>query len=252
MNRFLEALRKRRQDFKALGAVATDHGTLAGEGAYTVVLLDTQAEELFQKALAGTLESAEAAKLRGHLLVEMAGMSCEDGLVMQLHAGVFRNHNDELMQRFGPDKGGDIPVALELTRALRPLLQAHGNNPKLRLVVFVLDETVYTRELAPLAGVYPALQVGAPWWFHDSRNGMRRYLEQLTETAGIQNLAGFNDDARALPSIAVRHQLWRRAVCDWAAQMLTQHLMTEPEALKAVFDLSVGRAAHVYRLPVPV
>ncbi len=163
-----------------------------------------------QRALRGEATPEDAARFFGHMLMESARMSIEDGLVMQVHFGSCRNHNQALFERFGPDMGCDIPFQAEFTRNLRPLLNHYGNDPRLTLIVFTLDESTYTRELAPLAGHYPALKLGPPWWFHDSLNGMRRYFDQVMETAGLYNTVGFNDDTRAFPSIPARHDLWRR------------------------------------------
>lgn len=173
-------------------------------------------------------------------------MSCEDGLVMQLHAGSLRNHHDALFARYGLDKGADIPLATEWTRNLRPLLNAHGADPRFRLILFTLDETAYSRELAPLAGYYPTVKLGPPWWFHDSVQGMRRFFENVVETAGLYNTAGFNDDTRAFASIPARHDVWRRVSCDWLAGQVVQGFVTEDEARELAFELAVGLARRAY------
>ena len=167
---------------------------------------------------------------------------------MQLHVGSWRNHNEAVFARFGPDKGADIPVATEWTRNLRPLLNAYGDDPRFRLILFTLDEATYSRELAPLAGHYPAVLLGPPWWFHDSINGMRRYLERVVETAGLMNMAGFNDDTRAFPSIPARHDVWRRVACDWLAGMVAEHLIDEDDARAMARACAVGLARRAYRL----
>ena len=182
------------------------------------------------------------------MLMEFARMSVEDGLVMQLHVGSLRNHDDGLQQRFGPDQGADIPMQTEWTRNLRPLLNAYGDDPRFRLLLFTLDESSYSRELAPLAGYYPALRLGPPWWFLDSVNGMRRYLDQVIETAGIYNTAGFNDDTRAFVSIPARHDVWRRVTCDWVAGMVVQGMVYEEEAAELVYDFAYGLAKRAYRI----
>jgi glucuronate isomerase len=189
------------------------------------------------------------------MLMEFARMSAEDGLVMQLHAGSLRDHNAAVHGRFGPDKGADIPVATEWTRNLRPLLNEFGGHPDFQLIVYTLDESAYSRELAPLAGHYPALALGAPWWFFDSPLGMRRYLDAVVETAGLRNLAGFNDDTRAFASIPARHDVWRRVVSDWLAELLTTGVVDEEDAHEMAYELAYGLAKRAYRLgggePVP-
>jgi len=167
---------------------------------------------------------------------------------MQLHVGSYRNHNRELFDRFGPDIGADIPVRAEFTRALRPLLNAFGNHPNLTLVVFTLDESTYARELAPLAGHYPSVKVGPPWWFHDSPKGIARYLDQVIETAGVYNTAGFNDDTRAFLSIPARHAVWRRASCNWVAGLLARKLIDEADASAMAAALAYGQAKQTYKL----
>ena len=176
-------------------------------------------------------------------------MSCEDGLVMQLHIGSLRNHNAALFTRFGPDRGADIPLATEWARNLQPLLNAYGSDPRFRLILFTLDESSYSRELAPLAGHYPALRLGPPWWFFDSINGMRRYLDRVVETAGIYNLAGFNDDTRAFASIPSRHDVWRRVSCDWLAGLVVQGLLADDEAAELAYELAIGLVQRAYRVP---
>ena len=186
--------------------------------------------------------------LEGHLLIEMAGMSLEDGLVMQLHAGALRNHNRLVAERFGPDRGADIPVATEFTRNLRPLLDEYGNESRFTLILFTLDESVYSRELAPLAGHYPAVLLGPPWWFHDSLQGIMRFRELTTETAGIWNTAGFNDDTRAFCSIPARHDLSRRVDANFLARLVARHLLDPAEAHLMARALAYDLATKAYRL----
>ena len=242
---FIQALEQRRVFFKTMGAKATDHAALT---AYTTTLSQRDAETIFRHALKGELTANDAAAFTGHMLMEMARMSVDDGLVMQLHVGAYRNHNDLIFQRFGRDMGADIPIASEFTQNLRPLLNRFGNNKELTLILFNLDETTYSRELAPLAGHYPAVKLGPPWWFFDSLNGMRRYFEQIMETAGLYNTAGFNDDTRAFPSIPARHQLWRRAAADWVAGLVVRHIVDEAEGLEMVHELAYGLAKKAYKL----
>ncbi len=240
---FIRALEERRAAFKALGALATDHGVLTPA---TELLSDGEAERIFARALRGAANGQDAARFTAHMLMEFARMSCEDGLVMQLHAGSLRNHHERLYARFGPDVGADIPVATEWTRNLRPLLNACGAHPRFRLILFTLDESAYGRELAPLAGHYPAVLLGPPWWFFDSVNGMRRYFAEVIETAGVYNTAGFNDDTRAFASIPARHDLWRRVSCDWLAGLVVQSLLAEDEAVDLAHELAYGLAWRAY------
>jgi glucuronate isomerase len=242
---FRAALARRRIEFKALGATATDHDVVAPR---TERLAETEAERLFAKARAGaaTVEDQEA--FEAHLLMEMGCLSLDDGLVMQLHAGSLRDHNRRLYDRFGPDRGGDIPVATEFTRNLRPLLNAYGNDPRFRLIVFTLDESTYSRELAPLAGHYPALLLGAPWWFHDSIEGMTRFRQRTTETASIDNTAGFNDDTRAFCSIPARHDLARRVDANYLAGLVVRHVIDMADAREMAAALAYNLAKRAYRL----
>ena len=241
----IEALHERRAFFQRMGARATDHAALTP---YTGALSPAELEAIFARALAGQTTAEDARRFTGHMLIEMARMSVEDGLVMQLHAGSYRNHNPLLYQRFGPDKGYDIPIASEFTRNLKPLLDRFGNDPRLTLILFTLDETTYGRELAPLAGHYPALKLGPPWWFHDSLNGIARYFDQVMETAGLVNTAGFNDDTRAFCSIPARHDVWRRASANWLAGLVVRGLVEEAEAAEMAHDLAYGLAKRSYNL----
>lgn len=242
---FVAALERRRKAFRDLGATATDHGVFAPT---TERLTDTVASAIFDRALLGQASEEDAARFTAHMLMEMARMSAEDGLVMQIHAGSFRNHDREAFTRFGRDMGADIPVRTEWTRALRPLLNAYGHASGFRLVVFTLDESAYGRELAPLAGYYPALRLGPPWWFYDSVKGIERYLDAVVETAGIRNLAGFNDDTRAFASIPARHDVWRRVTSNWLAGEVVKGLMDEEDAREAAIDLAYRQAKDTYRL----
>ena len=241
----IRALEDRRIFFKRMGATATDH---AAETAYTGRLDAAEAEAIFQRALQGRSTAEDARRFTGHMLIEMARMSIDDGLVMQLHVGAIRGHNALVRARFGNDKGCDIPTTSEFTHNLRPLLDAHGNDPRLTLILFTLDEATYARELAPLAGHYPALRLGPPWWFHDSPNGMRRYFDQVIETAGIYNTAGFNDDTRAFCSIPARHDVWRRVSCDWLAGLVVRGQIDDADAADMAHELAYGLAKRAYRL----
>jgi glucuronate isomerase len=242
---YLRALEERRAFFKSMGAAATDHAALTP---LTAELSPLEAETIFRRALAGDAAAGDAARFTAHMLMEMARMSIEDGLVMQLHPGSLRNHNRQIFERFGPDKGADIPIRVEYTRNLRPLLNKYGNDPRLTLILFTLDETSYARELAPLAGHYPAVKLGPPWWFHDSPNGMRRYFDQVMETAGIYNTAGFNDDTRAFCSIPARHDVWRRLSADWVAGLVVRRIVDLDDAAVMMDELAVGLARRAYRL----
>lgn len=239
----LQALALRRQAFKALGARSTDH---ALSSAQTVALGDVEAAVLFSRLRSGRGDAADAARLAGHLLVEMAALSVDDGLVLQLHPGVLRNHDGAVAARFGPDVGADFPVATEFTRALRPLLERFGSSPGLRIVVFTVDETAWSRELAPMAGYYPALRLGAPWWFLDAPDAMGRFFAAVVESAGYANLSGFVDDTRAFCSIGARHDMARRVVCAHLAQMVARHRLTEADGheLARAFALDLPRATY--------
>lgn len=241
----VDALEQRRTYFKSMGAKATDHGAFS---AYTGVLSPSEAETIFQRALSGMLAVEDAKRFTGHMLMEMARMSIEDGLVMQIHVGSYRNHNTAVFNRFGADKGCDIPINAELTRNLHPLLNTYGNDPRLTLILFTLDEDSYGRELAPLAGHYPALKIGPPWWFYDSLNGMRRYFDRIMETAGIYNTAGFNDDTRAFPSIPARHDVWRRASANWIAGQVTRGCVDIDDAHAMIYAMAYGLAKKAYKL----
>lgn len=241
---FISALENRRVFFKSMGATATDHAVVQP---YTEELPGSEAEAIFARALAGRASAEDGARFTAHMLMEFARMSAEDGLVMQLHPGSWRNHNQTVFRMFGTDKGCDIPVATEYTRNLHALLNKYGNHPNLRLVLFTLDESTYSRELAPLAGHYPALRLGPPWWFQDSIQGMTRFRQMVTETAGIYNTAGFNDDTRAFLSIPARHDLCRRMDANFLAQMVARHIITSAEAEQMIVDLSYKLARETYR-----
>lgn len=242
---YIHALESRRAFFKQMGATATDHAALT---AYTGILSTTEAEGIFQRALAGAATPNDATRFTGHMLIEMARMSSEDGLVMQLHIGSYRNHNPQIFERFGRDMGADIPISSEFTRNLKPLLDRFGNQPNLTVVLFNLDETTYSRELAPLAGHYPILRLGPPWWFFDSLLGMRRYFDEVVETAGIYNTAGFNDDTRAYPSIPARHDVWRRASADWLAGLVVRDIVEEAAAYEMIRAMAYDLSKATYKL----
>ena len=242
---YLDAHRKRRAFFKAMGATATDHGHPTP---LTADLDQAAAQALYQRVLGGHADPQAAELFRAQMLTEMARMSVDDGLVMQLHAGSFRSHHAGVLKRYGRDRGFDIPLPVSFTQALRPLLNAVGMDPRLTLILFTLDESAYARELAPLAGVYPSLKLGPPWWFHDSFEGIRRYREATTETAGFMNTAGFNDDTRALCSIPARHDVSRRADCAYLAELVATHRLDEDEAHDIAPLLAQGLARSAYRL----
>lgn len=242
---YLAAHRQRRTFFAAMGATSTDHGHPT---ARTADLSPAEAEALFARVIKGQRSTADAELFRAQMLTEMAGMSVEDGLVMQIHPGAFRNHNPGLFEKFGRDKGADIPMQTGYVHELRPLLSRYGNNRDLTIIVFTLDETAYARELAPLAGHYPALKLGPAWWFHDSPEGMRRFRAQMTETAGFYNTVGFNDDTRAFLSIPARHDVARRIDCGFLAQLVVEHRMEEWEATELAVDLSYNLAKAAYKL----
>jgi glucuronate isomerase len=242
---YLDAHRRRRAFFISMGATATDHGHPT---ARTANLSEAEASSLFQRLLRGHARPEDPELFRAQMLTEMARMSVEDGLVMQLHAGSFRNHSHSVFARYGRDRGFDMPIPLDFTEALKPLLDVVGLNPRLTLILFTLDESTYSRELAPLAGAYPSLRLGPPWWFHDSFEGMRRFRETATETAGFMNTVGFNDDTRALCSIPARHDVARRVDCAFLAGLVTTHRLDEDEAFDLAPQLAGGLARAAYRL----
>lgn len=242
---YLAAHRKRRAFFAEHGATSTDHGHPT---ALTADLSPTEAEALFARVIRPDVSPQDAELFRAQMLTEMAGMSLEDGLVMQIHPGALRNHNPHVFARFGRDKGADMPTRTDYVHALRPLLARYGNAPDLTIILFTLDETVYARELAPLAGHYPALKLGPAWWFHDSPEGMRRFRLSMTETAGFYNTVGFNDDTRAFLSIPARHDVARRIDCGFLATLVAEHRLEEWEAAELAHDLSYTLAKKAYRL----
>jgi glucuronate isomerase len=242
---YLEAHRIRRAAFAALGATATDHGHLT---AATADLAEGEAQALFGKIVSGRFTPQDAELFRAQMLTEMAKMSVDDGMVMQIHPGACRNHNRAIFDVYGRDKGADIPQRTDYVHALKPLLDRLGNDPRLRVILFTLDETAYSRELAPLAGHYPVLKLGPAWWFHDSPEGLRRFREQTTETAGFYNTVGFNDDTRAFLSIPARHDVARRIDCAFLARLVAEHRLPEDEAAQTVVDLAYRLPKEAYRL----
>lgn len=242
---YLDAHRKRRAFFREFGATSSDHGHPTAE---TANLSGAEATELFGRVRGGEATDRERRLFRAQMLTEMAKMSLDDGLVLQIHPGSWRNHSPSMMARFGRDKGFDIPTRTDYTAALKPLLDAVGTEPGLSVIAFTLDETSYARELAPLAGVYPALKLGPAWWFHDSPEGMRRFREMTTETAGFYNTVGFNDDTRAFPSIPARHDVARRVDCAFLARLVCEHRLREDEAHELAQDLAYTLAKKAYRL----
>lgn len=242
---YLVAHRKRRDWFKGVGATASDHGH---PNARTENLPRTDAATLFAKVRSGKADLEEADAFRGQMLTEMARMSLEDGLVLQIHPGSWRNHNPAVLQRFGRDKGFDLPTRTDYVRALKPLLDAFGTDPRLSVILFSLDETTQSRELAPLAGVYPALKLGPPWWFFDSPEGMRRFRENTTETAGFYNTVGFNDDTRAFCSIPARHDVARRVDCAYLASLVATGRLDADAAVEVAHDLTYRLVKQAYRL----
>ncbi|WCT74746.1 glucuronate isomerase [Sphingomonas naphthae] len=245
---YLAAHAKRRADFRAAGATATDHGHPT---ALTANLSPAEAEALFLKVTGGDWTPADAELFRAQMLTEMAAMSAEDGMVMQIHPGAFRNHNAGLFATHGRDKGADIPTRTDYVHALKPLLDRFGTSTDLSVILFTLDESVYARELAPLAGHYPCLKLGPSWWFHDSPEGMRRFREMTTETAGFYNTVGFNDDTRAFLSIPARHDVARRVDCAFLARLVAEHRIEDWEAAELAQELTSGLVRRAYRIDEP-
>jgi len=242
---YLNALRKARLRFKELGCTSTDHGHLTAQ---TADLSKAEAADLFSMVLSGKADAQQQVLFQAQMLTEMAAMSMEDGLVMQIHPGSTRNHNRKVYEKYGRDVGCDIPRATNYVDALRPLLSRFGNESKLTIILFTLDESTYSRELAPLAGHYPCLRLGPAWWFHDSPEGMMRFRELTTETAGFYNTVGFNDDTRAFLSIPARHDVARRIDCAFLARLVGEHRLDEDEAFELAHDLTYGLAKKAYRL----
>ncbi|WP_144906314.1 glucuronate isomerase, partial [Novosphingobium taihuense] len=242
---YLAAHRQRRAFFASMGATSTDHGHPT---AATANLSASEAAALFDRVASGNFHSSDAELFRAQMLTEMAGMSLEDGLVMQIHPGSFRNHNAALFERFGRDKGADIPMRTDFVHSLKPLLDRFGNERDLSIILFTLDESAYARELAPLAGHYPCLKLGPAWWFHDSPEGMKRFRHMITETAGFYNTVGFNDDTRAFLSIPARHDVARRIDCGFLAELVAEHRIEDWEAAELAQDLSYNLAKKAYNL----
>ncbi|WP_266183728.1 glucuronate isomerase [Dyella humicola] len=242
---YLRAHRQRRDYFARAGATSTDHGH---PSAATANLSPAEASKLFDKVVSGKATAADAELFRAQILTEMAAMSLDDGLVMQLHPGCFRNHNHQLFERYGRDKGADMPLRTEYIQALKPLLDRFGNEPGFKLILFTLDESTYSRELAPLAGHYPALFLGPAWWFHDAPEGMWRFREQTLSSGGFYNTVGFNDDTRAFLSIPARHDVARRVDCAFLAKLVAEHRMDEDEAAELVVDLAYNLPKKAYKL----
>lgn len=242
---FIKALEKRREYFKSMGAVSTDHGVFSP---YTHELSNKKAESIFKRALKKQSTEEDARLFTAHMLMEMARMSTEDGLVMQIHPGAYRNHNQIIYEKFGLDKGCDIPMQTEYTFNLKELLNKYGNNPEFTVIIFTLDETSYSRELAPLAGYYPAMKIGPAWWFHDSIEGMTRYRQMVTETAGFYNTVGFNDDTRAFVSIPARHDVARRVDSNFLAGLVARHIISFDEALVLAKELTYNLVKKAYKL----
>jgi len=242
---YLRAHRNRRAYFREAGATSSDHGH---PSAFTANLSPSECEALYQRVRHGKATPADAELFRGQILTEMARMSIDDGMVLQIHPGVYRSHNPTVLKRFGRDKGADIPLPTDYVHALKPLLDAYGADPRLMIILFTLDETSYSRELAPLAGHYPALRLGPPWWFHDSPEGMRRFREQCTETGGFYNTVGFNDDTRAFFSSPARHDVARRMDCAFLARLVAEHRMEMDEAHEIARALTYDLVKAAYKL----
>ncbi|NLT50243.1 MAG: glucuronate isomerase [Ignavibacteria bacterium] len=244
---YIAALENRREYFKSLGATSTDHGL---EIPYMARITEQEAEKIFQKALAGKSDAADAKIFTAHMIMEMGRMSCEDGLVMMVHAGCLRNHNKYILKKFGPDKGADIPVQAEYVRNMQEFLNAYGNDPRMTVIVFTLDESVYSRELAPFAGHYPAMKLGPAWWFHDSIEGMTRYRQLMTETGGFYNTVGFIDDTRAFVSIPARHDVARRIDSNFLGNLVARHIISMDEALKIAYELTNGLVKKSFKFNI--
>ncbi len=242
---YIAALEDRRRFFIANGAVSADHshfdlGTTHLDGA--------EAERIYRAARAGEATEAECTVFRRHMLLEMARMSCDDGLVMTVHPGVHRNHHPATYAAFGGDTGHDIPVATEYTNALQPLLERYGTHPNLHLVLFTVDATAFNREIAPLAGFYPSVYIGAPWWFLDNPTEIRNFQRSVSEIAGLSRLSGFVDDTRAFCSIPARHDMSRRLDAGFLAELVAEHRMDLDEAADSLSQLVAAQPRRVFKL----
>lgn len=242
---FVAALADRRQYFIDHGAFSVDIGA---ESAFTTILSDAEAEQLFQLGLKGELTAEQEVVYRGHMISELIGQSCEDGLVTTLHVGVHRNHSTETFKKFGPDTGHDIPIRAEFTKNLQPVLERYGLNQNLHLVLFALDETTWSREIAPLAGFYPSVFIGAPWWFFDAPSAARRFREATVETAGFYRGSGFIDDTRAFLSIPTRHEMARRVDSAFLAELVVQKRITRSQAEQIAVDLVSSVPKRAFKL----
>lgn len=242
---YIRALEARRRYFVEHGATSAD---LSHTDVRTEPLDRAEAERIFCAARAGQVNADEATAFRRHMLLEMARMSTEDGLVMTLHPGVRRNHHTPTFEAYGADTGHDIPVRIEFTQALQPLLERYGTHPALHLVLFTLDETTFSREIAPLAGFYPSVYAGTPWWFLDAPDAIRRFRSAVTETAGFSRTSGFIDDTRAFCSIPARHDMARRLDCGYLAGLVAEHRLDEDEALSTAVELVDGNPRKVFKL----
>lgn len=242
---YLEALAGRRRHFVDNGAVSADHGVLEP---YTVDLSPSDAAALFERGLSGSLDAAEARAFAGHMLLQSARMSVDDGLVMTVHPGVYRNHSSETFAAFGPDTGHDIPVTTTYVENIRPLLEKYGNARDFHLVLFSVDETVYSREIAPLAGFYPSVYIGAPWWFLDAPDAVQRFRAAVTETAGFYRSSGFIDDTRAFLSIPARHDMARRLDSAFLARLVREGRIDSAMAERIAVDLVDTLPRKVFKL----
>jgi len=242
---FLGAMENRRQYFRDNGAVSSDHSHFDSR---TDALEPSEAERIYNLARKGEVTEPEATALRRHLVSEMARMACEDGLVMTLHPGVRRNHHMPTFEKYGADVGTDIPVKMEFTDALRPMLNRYGTHPNFQLVIFTIDETVFSREIGPLAGFYPSVFAGVPWWFIDAPEAIRRFRAAITESAGFAKTSGFIDDTRAFCSIPARHDMSRRLDAGFVAQLVAEHRLNEDEAIEVMHDLVVTNPRRAFKL----
>ncbi|MCL3778275.1 MULTISPECIES: glucuronate isomerase [unclassified Actinomyces] len=241
----VEAMRRRRAFFVSNGAVSSDH---SHRDAGTERLPDAEAEVLYARALAGTIDSGDGDRLRRHMVNDQARLACEDGLVMTLHPAVYRNHDTRTFERYGADVGGDIPMATELTRALQPLLEAYGNHEGFHLIPITMDETLYSRELAPLAGWYRSVYVGVPWWFIDEPDAILRFRAASTGYATLYKTSGFIDDTRAFCSIPARHDIARRCDSAFLARLVAEGRVEMEDALRISADLVDAIPREAFKL----
>jgi len=242
---WVAAMENRRAYFKANGAVSTDH---SHQDAEAEPLDAAEAELLYAAARAESIAADDAARLRKDFVFQQARMASEDGLVMTIHPAVARNHHIPTFEKYGADVGCDFPISVEFVRALKPMLNAFGTNPNFQLIIFTMDETVYSRELGPMASFYPSVYAGVPWWMIDAPDATARFRRAITETCGFGKTTGMIDDTRALLSIPARHDMARRLDCGYLAELVGDHRLSMDEAMDTAHDLVAVQSQRAFKL----